>query len=159
MWLGLASQLLIAMLIQVSIITPAATFWSLQTEYQTVLSVSGRVIVASLVAFSISQVLDIVVYQKLKDWSQGRWLWLRSNSSTYLGQAIDSIVFVTIVFYGSDHNLSIIGGSVLVKVILSSMMTPVVYFIVLFTHWYLDFNTLAFKSEKISFPDAVVAGH
>lgn len=148
LWLGLGSQLFIALLIQLSISTPAASFWSYQHEYQTILSVSGRVIVASLTAFSISQILDIMVYQKIKELSQGRWLWLRSNISTYIGQAIDSIIFVTIVFAGSNQKMNIVMGSILVKVILSFLMTPFVYLIVILTHKYLDSNTMAFKNES-----------
>jgi uncharacterized integral membrane protein (TIGR00697 family) len=147
LWLGLGCQFFIAMLIQLSIMMPAASFWMLQPAYQSVLSVSGHIIIASVLAFSVSQVLDIYVYQKIKEFSKGKQLWLRSNISTYLGQIIDSIIFVSIVFYASDQKLNIIIGSVMVKMIISFLMTPVVYFIVVFTHRYLEENTLAFKDE------------
>ncbi len=149
LWLGLASQFLIAMLIQFSIITPAAPYWHLQNEYKTILSVSSHIIIASLIAFSFSQILDIFVYQRIKEWSKGRWLWLRSNVSTYLGQIVDSCIFVLIVFQASNQKLSILVGSVTVKIILSFLMTPVVYTIVIFTNRYLESNTLAFKNELV----------
>jgi uncharacterized integral membrane protein (TIGR00697 family) len=148
LWLALGSQFLIAMLIQLSIVTPAAPFWLLQHEYQTVLSVSGSIIMASILAFSVSQILDIVVYQKIKELSKGKWLWLRSNISTYLGQAIDSGIFVMIVFYSSQDKLRILAGSILVKIILSFLMTPVVYLIVIGVNRYLGSKTLAFKDER-----------
>lgn len=149
MWLGLASQFLIAMLIQASIFAPHASFWPLQNEYQTVLSVSGKVIVAGLIAFSISQLLDIVVYQRIKELSRGKKLWLRSNISTYLGQALDSVIFVNIVFFDSNQKLSILIGSIIVKIILSLLMTPIVYGVVIMTNRYLASNTLAFKNEGV----------
>lgn len=148
LWLGLACQLLVALLIQFSILMPSPSFWHLQHEYETILSVSGRVIIAGLLAFNISQLLDIVVYQKIKSMTRGKWLWLRSNISTYLGQVIDSIIFVSIVFYASDQKLSIIIGSITIKIILSLMMTPIVYLIVILTNRYLESNTLAFKDEN-----------
>jgi len=151
LWLGLASQFLIAMLIQLSIITPASSFWHLQNEYQTILSISGNIIMASIIAFGISQILDIVIYQKIKELSNGKWLWLRSNISTYLGQIIDSSIFVTIVFHASNQKVNILMGSITVKIILSFLMTPVVYLIVIVINRYLESNTFAFKNEKINF--------
>ena len=123
LWLGLACQFLIVVLIQASIIIPAAPFWPLQNAYQTILSASGNVIVASLVAFSISQILDVAIYQRIKELSRGRWLWLRSNISTYLGQIIDSAIFVMIVFHQSHQKFNILVGSIVVKIFLSFLMT------------------------------------
>ncbi len=143
-WLALASQLIIVLLLQLSIITPHATFWTMQHAYQTILSTSGSVVIASMLAFIASQILDIIVYQKIKDISRGRWLWLRSNLSTFLGQLVDSSIFVTIVFYASHHKLSILMGSIIVKMILSILMTPFVYLIVIVINKYLDSKTLAF---------------
>jgi uncharacterized integral membrane protein (TIGR00697 family) len=152
LWIALGSQFLIAILIQLSINAPYPAFWHLQSEYETILSVSGKVIIASLIAFSVSQILDIAIYQRLKAMSKGRWLWLRSNISTYVGQSVDSVIFVMIVFYGSNQKISILLGSISIKIILSFLMTPVVYLIVMLVNWYLDSNTLAFATEDIEFP-------
>lgn len=151
LWLGLICQVLVACIIQVSIIAPPATFWHLQSEYQLILSTGINVVIASILAFTISQILDIAVYQKIKEISQGKHLWLRSNISTYLGQVIDSIIFINLVFFNSNQKLNILFGSILIKITLSFVMTPVVYLIVLAVNKYLDSNTLAFKtSDEIS---------
>lgn len=147
LWLGLMSQLLIAVIIQLSISAPHADFWQLQSQYQAVLSTGSTVVMASLIAFGISQLLDIVIYQRIKDMTKGKWLWLRSNISTYLGQMLDSLIFVSIVFAQSNQKLNILLGSITVKIILSMLMTPIVYFIVIATNRYLNSNTLAFKNE------------
>lgn len=148
LWLGLASQCLIVILIQISIILPAPSFWNLQNEYQTILSSSGKVIIASLFAFSISQILDIAVYQRIKEYSQGKRLWLRSIIATCLGQIIDSSIFIMIVFYQSNQKINILLGSIFIKILLSFLMTPMVYFIVITTNRYLELNTYAFKNEE-----------
>jgi queuosine precursor transporter len=145
MWLGLFSQLLIALLLHVSIITPHASFWSYQTEYATILSSSKNVIVASFVAFYVSQLLDITVYQKIKESCRGKKLWLRSNVSTILGQIVDSSIFIWIVFYASNHKLDILLGSVSIKILISICMTPIVYLLVYGIDAYLDKNTQAFQ--------------
>lgn len=146
-WIGLGSQLLLAIIIQLSIMAPFAPFWSHQTEYQTILSTGSKVVAASLIAFGISQILDIFVYQRIKEICKGKWLWLRSNISTYLGQLVDSGIFVMIVFSASNQKLNILFGSVIVKMILSFLMTPVVYLIVITANRYLEANTLAFKHQ------------
>lgn len=84
--LALFSQMLIVLLLQFSIAMPHASFWQNQKEYADVLSSSGEVVIASFLAFFISQILDIILYQKIKNASQGKWLWFRSNASTFLGQ-------------------------------------------------------------------------
>lgn len=146
-WLGLVSQALFALIIQLSIMAPHSPFWPLQFEYQNILSTGIHVVVASLVAFITSQILDIFIYQRIKELSKGKWLWLRSNISTYLGQIIDSSIFVMLVFYHSNQKLTILFGSIIVKIILSMMMTPFVYLIVITINRYLESNTLAFKNE------------
>lgn len=149
LWLGLFCQILLTCLIQLSIFAPHASYWQLQAEYQMILATGFNVAIASLAAFSVSQVIDIVVYQKIKEFSNGKWLWLRSNLSVYLGQAIDSLIFVNIVFYASNQKLSILAGSIAVKIVLAILMTPIVYLIVNSVNRYLDFNTLAYKVHEV----------
>lgn len=146
-WLALGCQLLIALLIQWSIAVPYAPFWALQHEYQDILSTSGKVVIASLLAFATSQILDIIIFQRIKEASNGKWLWLRSNISTILGQLVDSSIFITIVFYASAHKFNILIGSFIIKMILSILMTPVVYLIVIAINKYLNGETLAFKES------------
>lgn len=148
-WLGLASQLLLTIIIQLSIVAPHATFWSLQPAYAAILSTGFNVVFASCLAFSISQILDIMIYQRIKEFSKGKLLWLRSNISSYIGQAIDSVIFVNIVFHYSSQKLTILAGSIIVKIILSFLMTPFVYLIVMVVNRYLESNTYAFKSDMI----------
>lgn len=136
MYLALVSQLFIAALIHLSILSPPAAVWHLQTEYQMILAASGKVILASLLAFGISQIVDIAIYQRIKELTRGRWLWLRSNLSTYVGQVIDSIIFVMIVFASTDAKWSILFGSILVKLTLSLLATPMVYAIVIICNQY-----------------------
>ncbi len=145
--IGLGSQLLISLLIYFSIVIPHADYWTLQTEYQTILSVSGLVVLSSLLAFGISQLLDIFIYQRIKEACAGKWLWLRSNTSIFLGQIVDSSIFVLLVFHASDHKFNILLGSIIVKIVLAILMTPVIYCIVLFVNHYLEGNTLAFKGK------------
>lgn len=146
--IALASQLLVVILLQFAINAPYVSFWTHQVEFESVLATSSKIVTASFLAFLLSQILDIFIYQKIKYKTQGRYLWLRSNISTIIGQIIDSIIFVSIVFYVSDHKLEILMGSVIIKLIISVLMTPVVYAIILAANRYLNNETLAFKSGQ-----------
>ncbi len=143
--IALASQLLIVILLQFAINAPYASFWTHQPEFESVLAVSSKVVTASLLAFVLSQILDIYLYQRIKNKTQGKHLWIRSNVSTIIGQIIDSTIFVGIVFFASDHKAEILLGSISVKMIISVLMTPVVYFIIMTANYFLNNETLAFK--------------
>jgi hypothetical protein len=119
----------------------------LQNQYQTILAASGYVIIASVIAFTLSQMLDIMLYQRIKELSHGKWLWLRSNISMYFGQMLDSCILVLIVFHASSHKLDILMGSIVIKLVFSFLMTPIIYLIVGSVDRYLGFNTFAFKNE------------
>lgn len=146
LWIGLFCQLLFMALLQISIVIPPAPFWTMQGAYAEALSMGFKVAIASLIAFGISQILDVFVYQRIKEVTRGKKLWLRSNISIYLGQALDSLIFVNIIFYDLPEKWHILFGSLLVKAIVSFMMTPVVYIIIHTVNRYLDFKTLAFMS-------------
>lgn len=147
-WLALASQLLIVFLLQLAISAPYAPFWTHQLEFESVLATSSKIVSASLLAFLFSQILDIFIYQKIKNKTQGKYLWIRSNISTIIGQIIDSTIFVSIVFIDSDHKASILMGSICVKMIISVLMTPAVYLIILSANYYLNYETEAFKFTR-----------
>lgn len=135
---GLAGQLLFALLIWFSIVVPASEYWSLQSEYVSVLSVTGLVVVASTLAYFISQLLDVVIYQRIRNMTHGKWMWMRSLVSTALGQAVDSVIFILIVFHDSTHKLDIFTGSITVKLLFSILAVPLVYLMVGSVRWYLD---------------------
>ena len=144
-FIALGCQILMVILLQFAILMPHATFWKNQTDYETILSTGPDVVIASVLAFLCSQLLDVFIYQKIKNFSNGKLLWLRSNISTCIGQVVDSSIFVTIVFHASNHKLEILFGSIIVKFILSIAITPVVYGIVIGANHYLKSQTLAFR--------------
>ena len=67
---------------------------------------------------------------KLKIATQGRWLWTRTIGSTVVGQALDSIIFVTLAFVGivpAGAIAGIVAGQWLVKVAYETLATPLTY--------------------------------
>ncbi len=57
------------------------------------------IIIGSLTAFLIGQLVDVYVFQKLRRWTGGKMIWLRATGSTLVSQFIDSFVVLGIAFY------------------------------------------------------------
>jgi len=90
------------------------------------------IIVGSLVAFLVSQLLDVLVFHQIRKWSGEKRLWLRATGSTLVSQFIDSFVVLFIAFYiGADWELVrvLAIGSVnyTYKFIMAILLTPVIY--------------------------------
>ncbi|MEE8435040.1 MAG: queuosine precursor transporter, partial [bacterium] len=115
-----------------------APFWTNQAAYASVFGPANRIILASLVAYLISQSFDLWAFTWLKERFQGRHLWLRNNLSTAASQLIDTLIFITVAFYGTEAFPSIldlwplIGGQLAVKWIIAVADTPLVYALVYF---------------------------
>jgi len=115
------------LLIQLALWWPAASFWHQEDAFRGALGMAPRIIVASLAAYALSQFHDVWLYNLLKDRMRGRHLWLRNNLATMLSQLIDSVVFITIAFYGIMPVWPLIVGQWAVKVVLALCDTPLVY--------------------------------
>ena len=115
------------LLIRLALWSPAAEFWTREEAFQSVLGMTPRIIAASLAAYVLSQFHDVWLYTLLKDRTRGRHLWLRNNAATMLSQLIDTVVFITIAFYGVMPVWPLIIGQWSVKVALALCGTPLVY--------------------------------
>lgn len=106
--------------------TPAP-FWHGQEGFASVLSNTPRIVLASLIAYIISQTHDVWLFHLLKKVTGGKHLWLRNNASTVASQLIDSTIFVTVAFYGVMPVGDIIIGQWFAKVAIAVIDTPFVY--------------------------------
>ncbi len=129
---GFCALLLALGLIQLALAWPAAGFWQGQEAFAQILGTSQRVIVASVLAYIASQVCDVWLFARLRRATNGRFLWLRNNVSTALAQLVDSVVFITVAFLGSQPVAALILGQWAVKLVIAAGDTPVVYLLV---HW------------------------
>ena len=124
---GFIALISVTLLIQLAIVWPAAYFWQGQEMFEQVLGSSPRIIAGSMAAYVCSQYLDITIFSRLKQATDGKHLWLRNNVSTFSSQLIDSAVFVTIAFYGVFPISEMIIGQWVVKMLIAAVDTPMVY--------------------------------
>jgi uncharacterized integral membrane protein (TIGR00697 family) len=112
---------------------PPSPLYPYNEAYNHVFSNSLRIILASMIAFIISQYHDIWAFNFWKKKTNGRYLWLRNNLSTIVSQLLDSIVFMFIAFYhsGPEMDAAAVFAMVLpfwaLKVVFALLDTPFVY--------------------------------
>ncbi|MBN1399196.1 MAG: queuosine precursor transporter [Anaerolineae bacterium] len=132
-WAGFAATLLMALVYALVGALPPAEGWEHQEAYQAILGATPRIVVASLIAYFLGEFSNSWVLAKLKLITRGRWLWTRTIASTLLGEGVDTLLFVTIAFYGLlPHPLliSVIVSNYLFKCGLEALFTPLTYRIV-----------------------------
>jgi queuosine precursor transporter len=129
-WLGFACNALMVVAIWLGGLIPAAPFWKGQGAYEEILGHTPRILLASFVAYLAGELANAFVLAKLKIATRGRMLWLRTIGSTVVGQALDSVVFVTLAFAGTVPGAvlaGIIGGQWVAKVLYEAAATPLTY--------------------------------
>ena len=136
-WAGFVGLAFASLMAWVIVTLPPAPEWHDQTAYQLVFGSTGRIALASLVSFVVGEFVNSFVLAKMKILTQGRWLWSRTIGSTIFGEAVDSILFFPLAFYGSgefpDAMLpKIIVAQFTAKVLVEVAFTPFMYKIVAF---------------------------
>ncbi len=127
---GIIIQLLFLLLGYISLaIPPQIQSVELQQSLTVVLNQGARMTLASLSAFCCSQFMDVYIFHKLKAEFNGKYKWLRNNGSTMISQFFDTIIFITIAFYGVVDNLILmVFAQYAIKLGLALLDTPFFYF-------------------------------
>lgn len=84
---------------------------------------SARMMIAGLISYGISQSLNVLIFAKLSR-GEGKLVWLRGMIASVISQIIDTILFITISFYGERPILGLMEGQMLTKVVLSIVLVP-----------------------------------
>lgn len=132
-WTGFFWVLMSALVFQVVVLAPPAEDYLLQDSFAAILGQTPRILVASLLGYWLGEFSNSYTLARLKVLTEGRWLWLRTISSTLVGQGLDSAVFVLVAFaglYDSELLLTMIVSNYLFKVAVEVVFTPVTYAVV-----------------------------
>lgn len=136
----------------IAIKTSPADFWisngskngipDMNVAYSNIFGQGLWIIIGSLVAFLFGQIIDVLVFHKIKQITGERFIWLRATGSTLISQLIDSFVVLFIAFYigprisGSqgepwpfDLVLAVGLGNYIYKFIMAIALTPVIYLV------------------------------
>jgi len=116
----IVSMLLIQFVIHV---VPPASFWDKQAAFEDILGQSSRMMLAGLIAYGVSQTLNVYIFSRIAT-KEGGALWLRALVASFLSQIVDTLLFITIAFYGVFPIAGILGGQIIAKLTLSVVMVP-----------------------------------
>ena len=131
---------------------PAAVFWldinstgpdgglfDIDYAYRTIFRQGMGIIVGSLIAFLIGQLLDVYVFHKLRNITGSKMIWLRATGSTLVSQLVDSFIVLGIAFYifGNWSISQVISVGIInyiYKFIIAVLLTPTLYL----AHYWID---------------------
>jgi uncharacterized integral membrane protein (TIGR00697 family) len=134
-WLGFFCNFITVLAIWMGQVLPAASFWHGQEAYQRILGYTPRLLFASFLAYLAGEFANSLVLAKMKIATGGRWLWMRTIGSTLVGQGLDSLVFITLAFFGTIPVTALVLTIMtqwLAKSIYEAAVTPLTYVVVKF---------------------------
>ncbi len=132
-WAGFAALAFMAFMSWVVVSLPAAKGWEGQAAYEAVFGSTWRIVAASMTAFWAGEFVNSFVLARLKVITAGKHLWSRTIGSTIFGQAVDSLLFYPLAFYGvwsSQQLVDVMWHNWAGKVGWEIILTPVTYLVV-----------------------------
>lgn len=134
-WTGFAALIFMAFMAFVVVSLPPAKGWPGQEAYEFVFGNSWRIVLASMVAFWVGEFANSFVLARMKVWTKGKYLWMRTIGSTFVGQGLDSLIFYPLAFYGlagwpPEQLWQVVISQWLIKTAWEAALTPVTYVVV-----------------------------
>lgn len=131
-WIGFVAALLMSLTFILVGALPSAADWANQDAYDKILGLTPRIVIASLIAYFAGEFSNSFTLAKLKVQTNGQRLWLRTISSTLIGQVVDTALFILIAFTGVVPNSliwTLIVSNYLFKCGIEILFTPVTYWL------------------------------
>jgi queuosine precursor transporter len=131
--IGFAANLFAVAFFALTLWLPAPVFFQNQPAFEAVLGFTPRLLLASFIAYLAGTNANAWVLVQVKKLTRARWLWMRTISSTIVGESIDSALFISIAFWGVVP-LEILPGMIaaqaLFKIGYEVLATPLTYAVV-----------------------------
>jgi uncharacterized integral membrane protein (TIGR00697 family) len=105
--------------------TDAGMYEPAKEAFPIILGQSWRMMAAGIVAYGVSVTLNIWIFDKLSS-ATGRFAALRGFIAAALSQIVDTLIFITVSFYGVRPIGELMLGQAVAKVVLSAVLVPVV---------------------------------
>lgn len=132
-WLGFFGTTLLYLIGAIVITLPSAPGWKNQEAFATVFGFIPRILAASLISFWAGEFANSYTMARLKLFTDGRKLWTRTIGSTVVGQAVDTVLVITLTFggvYPVRILLNIIATGYALKVGYEVIATPLTYLVI-----------------------------
>jgi uncharacterized integral membrane protein (TIGR00697 family) len=132
-WNGFLASLLLTGISTLIVALPPAPEWKNQAAYEIVLGSIPRIVAASLIAYWAGEFANSFVMARMKVVTEGKYLWMRTIGSTVVGQAVDTVLVIGIIFAGNvpfSTMLTLMISGYGGKVIYEALATPLTYAVV-----------------------------
>jgi uncharacterized integral membrane protein (TIGR00697 family) len=128
--LGFVPLIVSMLLIQIVLRLPTdpGMYPPAKEAFPIILGQSARMMLAGLIAYGVSQTLNVFIFSKLagsREAGGGRLVWLRGMVAGVLSQVVDTLLFITISFYGEREIWDLMLGQMAAKIILSIVLVPI----------------------------------
>ena len=94
------------------------------SAFETMMYGTPRIWLGGILAYGISTLLNVTIFTRLKASEGAGLLWLRSGIASVLSQIVDTLIFITVAFYGVFPIGELLLGQMLAKVVLSAVLVP-----------------------------------
>ena len=150
-WVGIVVNVLAQVVVRAAIPAPAVSFTEgvsaadVQGAFDLALGQTWAIVVGSLIAFALGQMLDVHVFAWLRSMTGGRLLWLRAQGSTVVSQLVDSFVVIFLAFvwiprltgdapWPAGDAAEVAMTNYVYKFVIAVGITPLLYVV----HWMVD---------------------
>jgi uncharacterized integral membrane protein (TIGR00697 family) len=119
--------LIVSLLLSVAVLAvPASTDMdpARLSAFETIMGGTPRIWLGGILAYGTSQLLNVTIFSRLKGREGNRLLWLRSGVASVLSQIVDTLIFITVAFYGVFPIAELLLGQMLAKIVLSVILVP-----------------------------------
>ncbi len=135
---------------------PYGNAFNIDYAFNTIFRQGLGIIIGSLTAFLVSQLIDVFVFQRLRHITGKKMIWLRATGSTLVSQLIDSFVVLGIAFYifgnWSMEQVAAVGIiNYIYKFVVAIVLTPLLYV----AHFFID----RYLGQDVADKMAEEAGH
>ncbi|MBN1366949.1 MAG: queuosine precursor transporter [Dehalococcoidales bacterium] len=147
-WLGFGCNLIFVIFAYFAQILPPAVGWEGQQAYETIIGSTWRILAASFLGYIVGEFSNSFILARMKILTRGRWLWMRTISSTLVGEGLDTVIFLIVAYMGMPFFTPIVilyhwTAKVLIEVIL----TPATYRVVGYLKKKEDIDTYDYKTR------------
>ena len=142
--------IIVGLAIQIPAVEIEGSTLSDDYSFNKVFGQAQMVIIGSICAFLVSQLLDALLFKWIKSRTGSRYIWLRSTGSTVVSQLIDSyiVLYIGFVLPGSlsfSDFITIAPTNYILKLIIAILLTPLIYL----GHYLIKKYVLTQKSEVL----------
>lgn len=117
--------------------TDAGMYEPAKEAFPIIVGQSGRMMAAGILAYGVSVSLNVWLFERIKG-TTGRFLGVRGFVAAALSQIVDTLIFITVSFYGVRPIFDLMMGQMIAKIVLSAIMVPLIIALVVRIGRHLD---------------------